>query len=45
MDILISKVLSEQIFKNWFWKQIWNENVHISIKIFFLERFSQYLKK
>ena len=31
--------------QNWFWKQIWNENIHISFLIFFLKRFDQYLKK
>ena len=30
--------------KNWFRKQIWNENVHVSILIFF-GAFRQYLKK
>ena len=29
--------------KNWFRKQIWNENVHISILIF-VKSFGQYLK-
>ena len=31
--------------ENWFLKQIWNENVHISILFFFLEYFGPYLKK
>ena len=31
--------------ENWFLKQIWNENIHISILNFFLERFGHYLKK
>ena len=31
--------------KNWFWKHIWNENIHISIQKIFLKRFGQYLKK
>ena len=31
--------------ENWFRKPIWNENVHISILIFFLKSFSQYFKK
>ena len=31
--------------QNRFQKQIWNENVHISILNFFWERFGQYLKK
>ena len=31
--------------ENWFRKQIWNENVYISILNFFLKSFGQYLKK
>ena len=31
--------------KNWILKQIWHENVHISIQNFFLKRIGQYLKK
>ena len=31
--------------ENWFWKQIWNENVHISIVNFFVKSFGQYLNK
>ena len=30
--------------ENWFWKQIWNENVHISILIFFEEFWSIFRK-
>ena len=31
--------------KNWFWKQIWNEKVHISILNFFLKSFGQYFNR
>ena len=31
--------------ENWFRKQIWNENIHISIVNFFLKSFGQYFKK
>ena len=31
--------------ENWFRKHIWKENTHISILIFFLKSFGQYLKK
>ena len=31
--------------QNWYRKQIWNENVHISILKIFLKLFGQYLKK
>ena len=31
--------------QNWFWKQIWNENVHISILNFFFKEFWPIFKK
>ena len=31
--------------QNWFPKQIWNENVHISVLNFLFKSFSEYLKK
>ena len=33
------------IVKNWFQKQIWKQNAHISILIFFVKSFGQYLRK
>ena len=41
MDIFISSLLLESIFDF----GIWNENVYISILIFFLKSFGPYLKK
>ena len=44
-DIRIFSVWPLPKVKNWFWKQISNENVHITILNNFLERFDQHLKK
>ena len=45
MRICIFSVLPLPKVQNWFRKQIWNENVHVSILNFFLKSFGQYLKK
>ena len=45
MRICIFSVWPLPEVKNWFWKQIWNENVYINIPKKKLDRFGQYLKK
>jgi hypothetical protein len=45
MQLSVFAYFQSDHFPKLFWKQIWNENVHISILKIFLERFGQYLKK
>ena len=43
--ICVFSVWPLPVVQNWFWKQIWNENVHISNLNFLSKTFGQYLKK